>query len=570
MSGHDGDPPDNCKFGHVFQIMNEDKNGAASSHDAAGTDWVKAIQKGEVKTLSDIENKLEGKVGDPSFLRPIMGEPYKQLKVSSGSQGTPYTWILVAADTWDEDLDYDVSKTMEKVHISPQNTMHDEFMQRKRQAEQRVNQTLGSLSDLRKQKHMLEHDIRKLRTRVEALREGDETQLKSDFVQLVDGAGAGGQGADEQALRFLRDNDIYPTIVADFNEMDSVNDLKPKDKDGTGKLANLPANEKAILKKKFTMYEKWKDLYGSEIQRKLNELKSQLRNIERSLEQTKEWLQPYVKDITMINQKTQDELGDDITKYMAFNGYATQFKDIEFICHKGLRNNEGTLVEAGDKEPTHYKIMYIHAVHVNIAGGENPNSPAQGPTAGVVFWFPAIVCKHVFENIFEQKIQKSKNEFDEMMQDYVGDFKSTEGTELKRHREDKELSIHKLREKVAEKLKEMAEEDEDIDTHVDIEFSATIRRVEDGFEKPEHIADRYSDNHLKAIDEILDTSFSKEDNEKDDYTPLKGFNKKLQKFTGNYDDFYIEGDSPLMELQNEFKFRYYYDLKLGFGLYTMK
>jgi len=76
------------------------------------------------------------------------------------------------------------------------------------------------------------------------LREGDETQLKSDFVQLVDGAGAGGQGADEQAMRFLRDNDIYPTIVADFSEMDSLKDLQSEDDGGTGKIANLPANEK--------------------------------------------------------------------------------------------------------------------------------------------------------------------------------------------------------------------------------------------------------------------------------------------------------------------------------------
>jgi len=124
-------------------------------------------------------------------------------------------------------------------------------------------------------------------------------------------------------------------------------------------------------------------------------------------------------------------------------------------------------------------------------------------------WFPAIVCKHVFENIFQQKINKSKNEFDEMMADYVGDFKSTEGTEMKREREDKEISIHQLREKVKEKLEQMAEEDDDIDTHVDIEFSATIRRVEDGFDEPDHIADAYSKNHLKAIDDILDTGFSK-------------------------------------------------------------
>jgi len=147
VSGHGDLEDENCKFGHVFQIMNEDKNGAASSHEAAGVDWVKAIQKGEVKDLSDIEDKLEGKVGDPSFLRPIMGEPYKKVKVSSGSQGTPYTWILVAVDEWDESLDYEVNKTMEKIHVSPHNTMHDEFMQRKRQAEQRVNLTLGSLSD---------------------------------------------------------------------------------------------------------------------------------------------------------------------------------------------------------------------------------------------------------------------------------------------------------------------------------------------------------------------------------------------------------------------------------------
>ena len=568
MSGHHGDLPDACKFGHIFQIMNEDKNGATDSHKVGDTNVVDAIKNGDIKDLDDVK-ELTG--DDSGFLRPIMGEHFKKVKVSSGSQGTPYTWILVAADNWDEDLNYEVNKTMEKVHVSPHNTMHDEFMQRKRQAEQRVNQTLGSLSDLRKQKHMLEHDIRKLRTRVEALREGDETQLKSDFVQLVDGAGAGGQGADEQAMRFLRDNDIYPTIVADFSEMDSLKDLKPEEDGGTGKLANLPANEKAVLKKKFTMYEKWKDLYGSEVQRKLNELKSQLSNIERSLEQTKEWLQPYVRDINMINQKSQDELGDDITKYMAFKGYATQFKDLEFICHKGLINKEGTLVEADDgEEPTHYKIIYIHGVHVNIAGGENPNSPSQGPTAGVTFWFPAIVCKHVFENIFEQKINKSKNEFDEMMADYVGDFESTEGTEMKRHREDKEISIHQLREKVKSKLEEMAEDDEEMDSHVDIEFSATIRRVEDGFEKPGHIADAYSKNHLKAIDEILDTDFAEGESDEDSNQPLSGLSRKLQMFTGNYGPFYVEGDDALMDLKNEFKFSYYYDLKLGFGLHTMK
>ena len=184
-------------------------------------------------------------------------------------------------------------------------------------------------------------------------------------------------------------------------------------------------------------------------------------------------------------------------------------------------------------------------------------------------WFPAIVCKHVFENIFEEKINKSKNEFEEMMADYVGDFESTEGTNLKREREDQEMSIHRLREKVKEKLDEWAEDDEEIDTDVDIEFSAVIRRVEDGFEEPTHIADVYSDKHLEAIDEILDTGFA-EDEKEEESGMVKGFNKRLQMFTGNYGPFYVDNDDALKDLKNEFKFSYYYDLKLGFGLHTMK
>ena len=75
MSGHHGELPETCKFGHVFQIMNEDKNGAAGSHEVDGTNVVKAIESGEIEDLDDVIDLTGDETG---FLRPIMGEQYKK------------------------------------------------------------------------------------------------------------------------------------------------------------------------------------------------------------------------------------------------------------------------------------------------------------------------------------------------------------------------------------------------------------------------------------------------------------------------------------------------------------
>lgn len=544
-----GDDKDTCEFGHVFQV-----NG--------GSEFGDDIRSGKIGSLKDLRDRLEGDAADPYNLTPIMGEPYKTVKVSAGTQGTPYTFILVAADKFDDDLEWEIAKTEEKIFTTPQSNLHQEFAQRKQQAEQNVKQNMQGLEQLRKQEHMLQHDIRKLRTRIEDLKTGDEALIKGDFVQLVDGAGAGGQGADEQALRFLRDNDIYPTIVSDFNEIDSLDDLKPKDDGGTGKLANLPANEKAILKKKYTMYEKWKDLYGSEIQRKLNDLKKEMRRVERAKEETKNWLKPYVRDMVMINQKTQEELGDDLTKYMTFKGYATQFKDLEFIAYKPLEKHNGNLHEIEDEDDaTHFKVIYIKGVHVNIAGGENPNSPAEGPTAGQVLWFPAVMCRHVFENIFEEKINRSKEVFDQLMEDYTGDFETDEGDEFQEARQDEGLSVGELRENIGE----------EIDDRPPLELSALIRRIEDGFDSPEKIGEQYGEEYLEAVNEILGTEYGEEPENGNDNGKKEEFSRAVKKFTGNYDDYYLDDpEGAVGDLKNEFKFSYYYDLKIGMGLYTMK
>lgn len=546
MSSHGPEEGDTCEFGHTFVVHDEEDNGDPG----AAPELKKQIEEGDIGSLSELKQEL-----GTDLLKPVLGDPYKHLEVGSGSQGLPHMFILDASDRFDDDWDWDVDKTEEKIFVSPQSNLHAEFMQRQQQAEQNIKNTMQNLSQLKKQKHMLEHDIRKLRSRAEAMRTGDEIQIKADFVELVDGAGGGQQGGDEAALKFFRDQNIYPSIVADFNEMDSVEDLEEG-----GKLAELPENEKAVLKKKYTMYEKWKDLYGSEVQRKLNDIKSQLHSIERSIKETEQWLEPYARDLVMIHQKDRNDLHEDLNRHWTFRGHSSQYKQFEFIAHQGFRKHHGELEECDDEDATHFKIIYLFALHINIAGSENPNSPAEGPTVGVVMIHPAIVCRHIFQNIFQEKIEKSQKRLDQLVSDYTGDFETKDGNKLRDALTEKDMSVRKLREKV----------DEKVDGSVPIEFSASLRQLEYGLDSPDVIKEDYGKEYLEAMDEILGTDYATEEGD-DSGEPLTGINKTLKSFTGNYDIYHLEDPDGLMgDLRNDLKFSYYYDMKLSLGLYTMK
>lgn len=561
--GHDENGSEGCKYGHYFKVA-EGKG-----------KFEKELQKGEIETLEQLEDEKES-----PLINEIMGEPYKTLKVSAGSQGTPYMVSWTCADRFGEELNYSVSKTNEDIFVAPQSNLHQEFAQRKQQAEQRVNQTLSGFSDVKQQKHLLEHDIRKLRSRAEALSTHDEVQLKADFVELVDGAGGGAQqGSDEAPLKTLRDQNLFPSIVADFYEMDGLDDLRtaeqkaeehggePEDYED-GNLAKLPANEKAILKKKYVMYEKWKDLYGSEIQRKLKDLKSQLRNIERSIEETKNNLRPYVRDLTMINPQASHLLEGGIDFYPAIQGTASMRRDIEFVCYKPLKKTEYEMEVADDEDAaTHYRVVVIHSVHANLASGEQPNSPAQGPSSASIMYYPAVMCKHIFENIFEKWIEKEKNRVSELMEDYVGDFDPGEGAKFRDAREDKNWSVRKLRREIGKKV-------HDDENEIPLEFSAIIRRVEDGMDEPSVVKEEFEENGSEYYDawvELIDVDV--EDDGEDDENPPGDIEIYFDKLRGKYrkNKFVPPPDSNLIgDLKREMTFSYYYGYKIALGLHTMK
>jgi hypothetical protein len=558
MSHGHGDLPETCKFGHIVEAWEDGGNGELQE----------AIEKGEVESLSELRNFPED--GKASIAQ--LFEKWKHIKVSSGSQGTAFAAVFDAVDTLEDSMGYSIQKLNESLFVSPQSNMHQEFMNRKQQAEQNIKQTMQSYQQLMKQKHMLQHDIRKLRSRVEAINSKDETLLKGDFIELVDGAGgAPSQGGDQMSLKAYRDQSIFPTIVSDFNEMDSLDDLKTaeqkaeghEDKDADdfedGVLADLPDNEKAILNKKYKMYEQWKDLYGSEVSRKLDDLKGQMKNIERSIEETEEWLEPYVRDVNMINK-----MGEDQTHMGQLNirGNSTMLRQLDYIFWKPMKKENGEIVIAdGDDEATHYRIIYVKGIHANLASFEQPQSPADGPSAGQVIWMPGFVCRHVFEDIIRPAIDEFENEVDQMMDEYTGDYETDTGNKLKDARNEEELSVRELRSRIQN----------EVDEKVPIELSSDIRRIEDGLEEIDKLEEKYSSDYIEAIDKILDTDFVEEDESEGDSNMYTGFQRKYKTFFGRTDPFYLENpEDGVDDLANELRFEYYWGFKLGLGLYTMK
>lgn len=541
------DDADTCHFGHHFEHCS--KYGGDPTGEAA--EAVEKIKSGEISSYEELQE--EG-----LDIIQIMGEDIRQVKVSGDGQGDGLGAILTAPDKYEEDMGYSSKRVEESLYVSPQSQLHDEFMQRKQQAEQRVNQTMQGFSDLLEQKHLLEHDIRKLRSRAEAFNAKDEDILKGDFVELVDGANAGSQQGGEAALKTLQERNIYPTIVSDFMEMNSVDDLKKAEdrEDGEdGALAELPNNEKAVLRKKFAMYEKWKDLYGSEVNRRLDELKSQLEHIEESIDDTRSRIEPYVRDVVMIN-----EMGENqhlMNNYYQWKGYASMIRQLNFICFKGLKNDKGNLYPTDDEdEITHYRVMHIMGHHVVQAKGDQPNQPG-GSSTGVIWWRPAIVCKHVFENIFRPKIDRAENLAEEMVDAHVGSFSpAKKAQKYKSAREDKDMSVRDLRIKVQEELGES----------VPIEFSSTIRRIEDGLDKPESVKESYGEGYFEALNEVLGIEPEEESDQDLMYSPLQ---QDLKKFVGKTDQFYLE-EGGMGDMITEFRFDFYFDWKIGLGLYTMK
>lgn len=368
----------------------------------------------------DTGQKIIDALQDNMSYKYGLGEPYvgpnvdpRTLISITGSAGDPMSGYRFMVDMLDFRYDYDMRKVQEWLNITPQSQYYQDATQKRQQAEQQVNRVLSNLSDLYSDKHMLEHDLRKVKERVKSFDEaekGKEEALKADFVDLVD------SNTGRRSIEQMQVNNVFPTIMADFYRMTGREDLK----DG-GRLENLSESEKAILRKKWKLYQRWKDEFEGAVRQKQKDLQRRLNSVKTSIEQTEEWLKPYVRTIKQINE-TDKEVLDNLTDPLLTEGYSTSWRKIKLVGGIPVRTDDSG-------NATHYDVLIINIKHLTLSGTEQPQSPGRGGEGLVLQFKEYLVCKHVYDLVFQRQIDKKKNEVQEYIKKYKGEIAPDEDEE---------------------------------------------------------------------------------------------------------------------------------------------
>ena len=322
-----------------------------------------------------------------------LGDYQRKVIIKAGQQGPPFgVWMSLASDIGD--FGYDLVKVAEDFVTQPGSQLHQEMQQREQRAQQQINQSLSGIEDLFKKKQLLEHDLRKLESKQEHFEDEKEEALKADFVDNVD------QHTGRNSIVQMQANNIFPSIIPDFYSMTSLEDLS------SGHLSKLPEQEKSVLRKKYMLYEKWKEKFGSAINSKVKDVQRRLRSVERSIEQAENFIKPYVETLRVIQGDFNKKL-DFIKDTDMYIGHSSSKRIMKFIGTMDL--------------DSHKDVLTISVTHVDLAAPSEVQSPANSPSAVVMDLKEFLVCDHVYNEVFKPQIDERKHEVERFVKEMVGD-----------------------------------------------------------------------------------------------------------------------------------------------------
>ncbi|MCJ7450544.1 MAG: hypothetical protein MUP58_02280 [Candidatus Nanohaloarchaeota archaeon QJJ-9] len=370
----------------------------------------------------------------------------REFKVSANGQGPPKEFYIVVLDQIENKFNYNLHKVSEWLHTNPGSQLHQEMEKRRQEAEQQVKSVLANMNERYQEKQNLLHDKRKLESKKEHFRKaiyecenGHETTklltdekaedsincpdcredselrekenameeaLKADFVDQVD------QHTGQHSILQMQQNNIFPSLTADFYSMESLDDLKD------GHLSDLPEQEKAMLRKKYKLYEKWKEKFSKGLERKLKDVNTRLQSIERGIKETENWLKPHVKTIKQMEGDIDAEIGAGMTEPNFLQGASSSLRKVKVIAERGV--GPSVTNEDEEKKDGYKDVIVMDVTQAGLGGMENPNAPSQGPAVIDISFKEYLVCKHVYDEVFRPQIKRKQNEVKEVIQEYLG------------------------------------------------------------------------------------------------------------------------------------------------------
>lgn len=193
---------------------------------------------------------------------------------------------------------YITKKADEWMDVSPLHAeMYNVTVAQKQRLEQIIKQGLASAAQAVADYELAKHDFRKYKEIIDYFKKGkkDEHVLRSLFIDRVDSFTGEGYSMITMAKR-------WPTIITDFIRMSEIPKNHRDDVDKIKDDLKVTAAEATVLKTKNQLFEKWKELFFPEVIERYARIKNLVKAREKSIEQYRDWLKPYVARFKMMNE----------------------------------------------------------------------------------------------------------------------------------------------------------------------------------------------------------------------------------------------------------------------------
>ncbi|MFH1445302.1 MAG: hypothetical protein ABIF08_02360 [Nanoarchaeota archaeon] len=199
---------------------------------------------------------------------------------------------------WLPKQDYNVVKVDEYMEVSPTHVdTYNLTIAQKQKLEGAIKTGLASAAQAVADFELLKHDHRRYREIWDYFKKGkkDDHVLRSLFIDRVDAYTGEGFSLVTMTKR-------WPTIITDFirlggKELETVDEIR--------KEIDVSQAEATVLKTKNELYLEWKELFFPTVKERLARIENMVKSREKSVEEYKNWLKPYVARYRMMREATE-------------------------------------------------------------------------------------------------------------------------------------------------------------------------------------------------------------------------------------------------------------------------
>ena len=355
-----------------------------------------------------------------------------------------------------------VQKKMDEwMDVSPMHPeMYNVTVAQKQKLEQTIKQGLASAAQAVADYELARHDLRKYKEIVDYFKMGkkDEHVLRALFVDRVDSFTGEGYSMITMVKR-------WPTMITDFIRLSKLDPEERKDVEKIKDKLQVTQAEGTVLKTKNILFEKWKEMFFPEVKDRYARIKNLVKSRERSVDEYRNWLKPYVARFKMMNETLEKSADADIDNVLVAPGFGLSTGasgirfvawvpftppemarperpewgvkpwdklvedwakkiekkyDVKIIGNKDFVKRAQAMMEKGDEKP-----KYRHYMYYNIWDIQVTRFVAKTPTAGelenIVFdiWHRTVSQNIILIHCLE--ILAQQEQFNKYVKEMIGD-----------------------------------------------------------------------------------------------------------------------------------------------------